>query len=90
MRGRFDELVAYITDMPCINCYKAMVAVNVKEIHCGASNYVDLARDELIKEFEVPIYTYKDSNDTWKRIEDILEDSLKNPRSSSMNVMPNY
>lgn len=71
IRGIFDELIAYITAMPCINCYKALVAVNVKEIRC-IDLYTDPDRDKLIKFYGVPIYRHHIYEERWKKIEVIL------------------
>ena len=70
-RGNFDELVAYITATPCINCYKALVAANVVEIHC-IELYVDNDRDKLVKFYGVPIYRHAAEGDWWSKIENIL------------------
>jgi len=71
IRGIFDELIAYITSMPCINCYKALVAVNVKEIKC-IDLYADSDRDKLIVFYGVPIYRHRINEEKWKTIEDTL------------------
>ena len=54
IRGVFDSIIAYTTGTPCINCYKALVACNVKEIHCS-EQYTDLNRDELVKFYGVQL-----------------------------------
>ena len=71
IRGVFDGLIAYITAMPCINCYKALVAVNVKEIRC-IDLYADEKRDELVKFYEVPIFRHLINEVKWKTIETSL------------------
>ena len=57
-RGVYEEIIAYTTGTPCINCYKALVAINVKEIHCSEL-YTDLNRDILVKFYGVPIHRHR-------------------------------
>jgi dCMP deaminase len=71
LRGVFENLVAYVTATPCLNCYKALVAAGVKEIHC-IDLYVDENRDKLVEFYGVPIHRYPIKQDKWKTIEDSL------------------
>ena len=71
LRGEFESLTAYITAMPCVNCYKALVAVNVKEIHT-AGLYIDTNRDKLVEFYGVPIENHQIDPEIWKKTEDIL------------------
>ena len=71
IRGVFDSIIAYTTGTPCINCYKALVACNVKKIYCS-EQYTDLNRDELVKFYGVPIERHSIKADKWNQIENIL------------------
>jgi len=74
LRGVFCSLTAYVTAMPCINCYKALVACNVTEINC-IDLYVDSNRDKLVEFYGVPIYRHTVTSkykEAWKTIEDLL------------------
>jgi dCMP deaminase len=65
LRGVFEELVAYTTGTPCINCYKALVACGVREIHCSEL-YIDHDRDKLVEFYNVPIYRHPVDKKKWK------------------------
>jgi len=65
LRGVYEELVAYVTGTPCINCYKALVACNVKEIHCSEL-YVDTNRDKLVEFYGIEIYRHTLDSKKWK------------------------
>ena len=81
IRGKFDNLIAYITSAPCINCYKQLVSAGVKRI-IYMNEYVDHDRDKLEKVYGVPIYPATVNmgeeeeerlTELWKKIDNTFE-----------------
>lgn len=54
IKAYYKELIAYITCAPCMSCYQALVAFNVKRIYY-IEDYDDPIRDELVKIYGVPL-----------------------------------
>lgn len=71
IKSGFKPLIAYVTGTPCINCYKALVAINVQEIHC-VELYQDKDRDKLVEFYGIPIYRHNMDEKKWNIIEKTL------------------
>lgn len=58
LEKKYDNLVAYVTDNPCVNCYKLLAAFGVKKIYY-LRDYTDISRERIQKFIKVPTIKFE-------------------------------
>lgn len=63
LEKKYDQLICYTTDQPCINCFKVLAGANIKSIFY-LNPYEDKDRDELNSEININMVECHFSDET--------------------------